>query len=210
MPAYFSIEVSFKKNILNKTFVKDIYNTLDKSGFRFKSGYWFGEDMSLEQIIDWNQKLLEKKFELDFKQHVKFDYKQILLDTSSYSHMRAFWMYLNKRINLSIIIPEYDVLSDENSIMFLTNKISPIIDLSCNIWDTGMVSSIQSCLELDAGVDYERLDKGELPTINPFCIIEKDIYQDINPAKKDKFTVSEINNNGVLLVDNCKIDKLHS
>lgn len=67
-------------------------------------------------------------------------------------------MYINNRINLSIIIPEYDVLIDEDSIMFLSNKINPLIECSCNLWDTGMI---------------------------------------IN----DKVTVSEIKNNGVLLVD---------
>ena len=207
MPPYFSIEVNFKKNILNKTFVKDIYKTIDKSGFKFKSGYWEGEDMSLEQIIDWNQKLLEKKFQLGSKQHVKFDYKQVLLDTPIYQEMRAFWMYINKRINLSIIIPEDDVLTEEDSISFITNKMNPIIELSCNIWDSGMVSNIQTCLELDDAENYKRLEKGELPNINPFCIIEKEIYQKVKPKIKYSLNIKEISANGVVLVDNSLLKK---
>ncbi len=54
MPAYFSIEVTFKKDILYATFVKDIYKLIEQSGYPFKSSYWFDEDMTFEKIISCN------------------------------------------------------------------------------------------------------------------------------------------------------------
>lgn len=202
MPAYFSIEISFKKDILYSSFVEDVYSVLFQSGFNFKSGYWFGEDMTLEQIIEWNQKHLQNKFSLGYTQHVKYDYKQILLDTDIFSEMRVYWMYSNDRIHLDIIIPESDVLHIEGKhCFFVENKINPILAASCSIWDTGLVSAIQTCLELDDGIDLEEIEQGHLPIINPFCIISNDIAKRFEFSLKSNLTCKYLNKNGVLIVD---------
>ena len=46
---------------------------------KFKSGYWESDGNSIEEIINWNSKLLTKKFQLGYDEHVKNDYKQVLL-----------------------------------------------------------------------------------------------------------------------------------
>ena len=105
MPAYFSVEINFKSNIIYPNLVRDVYSTFFTNGFNFKSGYWYGENNSLEEIVDWNQKLLEKGFELGYSQHVKHDYKQILLDTELFEEMRLFWMFSRKQISSLTEIP---------------------------------------------------------------------------------------------------------
>ena len=63
MPAYFTMEVAFKKNTLYECFVRDVYDIFYQFGFKFKCGFWYGKDMSFEEIIDWNQKHLQNKIE---------------------------------------------------------------------------------------------------------------------------------------------------
>lgn len=160
MPAYFSVEVSFKKDILYPDLVKDIYSIFFKSGYQFKSGFWFGEKMTLDEIIQWNQNHLQNKFKLGFTQHVKYDYQQILLDSNNYSEMRLFWMYKNDRIELNLIIPKYDILQYSEKITFIEDKIHPIITIAKNLWNTAVVSAIQACVEFDGGaVEIEKLKK---------------------------------------------------
>ncbi len=110
MPPCYSIEITFTKDKIVNGFVEKIYNTIFESGFHFKSGYWYAEHMTLKKIIKVNQDKLTKGFELGFTQHVKHDYKQILLDTSLYSEMRVYWMLMERKVNLNLIIPEEDLL----------------------------------------------------------------------------------------------------
>ena len=58
MPAYFNLSVQFRRDALYPTFVKDFYTELDKAGMKFFSGYWGYEEDSLEETIEWNQRIL--------------------------------------------------------------------------------------------------------------------------------------------------------
>ena len=206
MPAYFSTEASFKKNILYPNFVSDVYSIFFQSGFTFKSGYWEGENMTLEQITEWNQRLLQKKFKLGFTQHVRHDYKQILLNTDKYSEMRLYWMYLNNRVNLSLIIPESDVL-DTSETAFSYSRIYPIIQLLQKLWETGLVELVQSSLELDGGVfTIKQIKQGHLPCINPLCVLDRETADRFSNAPVNPNLVfKNVENNGVLIVDNSLI-----
>ena len=201
MPAYFSVEFSFEKSQLYPNFVEDIYASFFNNGFNFQSGYWEAEHDSLDKIIAWNQKLLEKEFKLGFRQHVKHDYKQILLNTRMYEHMRLFWMYVGKEIKLSLIIPEYDLITEDSNYKFFEDKILPIIELSKSIWNTGLPQLIQSCLELDTGgISIKQLKEGEIPNINPFCILKSSAV-DIIAGSLNGMDSGYIENNGVLVLD---------
>lgn len=206
MPAYFSIEILFEKDILYPSFVRDVYTSIFQTGHRFKRGYWYGEDMSLEQIINWNQRKLEEKFKLGLKEHVKHDYKQILVDTNKCSEMRLYWLYLNDVINLHLIIPEADVLHPKLNSFFLDDEINPLIEIACCIWNTGLVTAIQTCIEFDE-VEFEisKIEKGQLPLIHPFCIINKECAEKSKTSLKENFTFRRLNNNGLLIVDNLLI-----
>jgi hypothetical protein len=203
MPAYFTMEVAFKKNALYECFVRDVYDIFSQSGFKFKCGFWYGKDMSMEQIIEWNQKHLQNKFELGFTEQVKHDYKQILLDTDIYSELRLYWIYTNERIYLHLIVPEFDVRTYEGHYYFVEDKIRPLLLIACNVWDTGLTSTIQSYLELDeGGVDIEELEQGQLPQIHPFCIIDKNLNQGIALKLKGDFNCKSLSNDGILIIDN--------
>jgi hypothetical protein len=96
MPPYYSIEITFAKDKIVDSFVEKIYNTIFESGFPFKSGYWFAEHMTLKRIIKVNQDKLIKGFKLGFTQHVRHNYKQMLLDTILYSEMRVYWILMEQ------------------------------------------------------------------------------------------------------------------
>lgn len=205
MPAYFTMEVAFKKNALYECFVRDVYDIFYQFGFKFKCGFWYGKDMSFEQIIDWNQKHLQNKFELGFAEHVKHDYKQILLDTDIYSELRLYWIYSKDRIYLHVIVPESDVrtYAYEGHYYFVEDKIRPLLLVACNVWDTGLAVTIQSYLELDeGGLDIEELEQGQLPQIHPFCIIDKNLNQGIDLKLKSDFIYNNLSNDGILIIDN--------
>lgn len=200
MPAYFSIEVSYKYEELNKNFVKNIYEVIFEM-FPFKEGYWNGEKDSLDEIIIWNQKLLEKKFKLGFSENVKNNYKQILLRTTLCEHMRLFWMYHDNEIRLIIIIPEYDILEEENDLIFNYNKLKTIIKLCKNIWEKTKAVAIQSYLELDAPVDIKTILSGKsLPTMNPFCIIDKNTLELLN-TEQENINQEFLRREGVLIIN---------
>jgi hypothetical protein len=71
------------------------------------------------------------------------------------------------------------------------------------MWNTGLVASIQSCLEFDGGgVAFEKLEKGCLPNINPFCIVDNTIAQNFVSSLKNNIKYKSINNGGLLIIDN--------
>ena len=51
-----------------------------------------------------------KEFKVGFRQHVKHDYMQMLLNTDLFEQMRLYWLYSEKEFLLHLIVPEYDIL----------------------------------------------------------------------------------------------------
>lgn len=201
MPAYLSVESLLDKNIIYPNFVKDVYTAFFKMGYKFKSGYWVGADMRLEQIIEWNQKLLEKRFRLGLKQHVKHDYRQILLETDLYDEIRLFWMYLDCGINLTLLVPESNVINDVCECKYISEKITPLIDISCSLWETGFITLIQSCTEIEGiGVSVEQVKKGKVPNTNPFSIVSQGLVEKYLKSLSDKMKVRKIKEDGILLI----------
>lgn len=202
--ATFSVGIHFKRDVLYSEFVKDVYDIFFQSGFPYKSGFWiYEDDMTLEQIIEWNQKHLEDKFVLGFDQHYKYDCRQILLDTDLYEEMRLFWMYLKEDdiIFLHLVVPEENILHPEMEYCCLQEKINPLILLSCKLWDTGKVAMIQSSLELDDTIlNQAELEQGRLPTMHPFCIVDSELARKICSGRD--FTSENLDHNGVLIIDN--------
>lgn len=157
------------------------------------------------EIIDWNQQLLEKKFILGYDEHVSNNYKQLLLSSELYTHMRMFWGYRNDKVSFSIIIPEYEILVDEGEWQFRKGQIKPIIDLCQDLWEQSPVEIIQSCLEMDGGpISIGKVQNGELPSINPIAIINRDLLKTINNLNNFKLNTEliEIENNGIMIIAN--------
>lgn len=209
MPAYFSVEFSFKYEVLFPDFVRDIYTLFFNNGFSFKQSYFDDNNLSIDEIVVWNQKHLQNKFRLGYTQHYNEGYKQILLKHDGYEELRLFWMYFDKEIRLTWIVPEYDVLDEDEHYIFIPNKIEPLLDVSKKIWESMDVSIIQTCLELDGGaVRLSKIEKGATePSVNPFVIIDKEIIHKYFSATSSMESC-EIGRNGVVLIDSRLFDKI--
>ena len=90
MPEYFNISFQFERKDIYKTFVKDFYTVLEQAGIKFKSGCWGSEHNILEEICVCNQRKLEENFKLGFTQHYSYNFKQVLFNFETYSHVRGF------------------------------------------------------------------------------------------------------------------------
>lgn len=202
MPAYFSVEFSFEREVLNPNFVCTIYNRFFNNGFTFKAGFWNAKNYSLEEIISWNQAKLDCGFRLGFTQNVSENYRQILLINSDYEHLRLYWIYWDNEIHLTLSIPESEVMSREGSNIFIRERVTPIIEIAKILWDSGMTSMVQSSPELDDGsISLEDVRKGiGIPTFNPFAIVSKIVKDKILSNATSDLEVSQIANNGYLIV----------
>ncbi|MGE5418190.1 MAG: hypothetical protein ACM3UZ_15740 [Acidobacteriota bacterium] len=174
------------------------------NGFPFVGGYWVADGKKLEEIISWNQRLLEKKFKLGLTQNVEHDYRQILLRSAMYRHMRLFWLMRSNYIDLFLLVPESDVLIDCEK--FLEEQITPLSELACKVWETGLPSLIQTSLEMDSGgIEMNKvLHGGNAPAYNPFAVVKKETYSKIKliPGNID---VYDIKSAGMLIVDRANI-----
>lgn len=176
MPAYFSVEYSFPYSHFSSSVTQEIYETIFED-FPFKSGYWNSEGNSLEEIIAWNSKLLSDKFELGFDQHVKHNYKQILLQSDRFSHLRLFWMYQTDEILLHLIVPENEIDLENEYWKFSREQVAPLLNLSLKIWEKHELNMVQTYRELGESTELEHVLKGELTSSEPFSIIKSGIFR---------------------------------
>ncbi len=200
MPAYFSMTLSFKNKRIKPNFVNDVYSQIINFGFNFKSGYWFHQDVNLNEIIEWNQQLLEKGFKLGYTQHVKHDYMQILFETVFYSELRGFWMYSDKEVIFNLLVPEADILNCEGGRYFTDIKIIPLKKLATKLWESNIVDAIQTSVELDLG--YHSLSDiliGKNISINPFAILSENSFSCFSNNYFNGKHLLKINNGGLIV-----------
>ena len=203
MPAYFSMTLQFENERIKPDFVRRVYSEIISCGYDFKSGFWFHQNANLNEIIEWNQNLLEQGFKLGYTQHVKHDYMQILFASEIYSELRGFWMYSDEEIAFDLIIPEGDILNCEGGNAFVDNKVVPIKELAVKLWEASVVDAIQTSLELDNG--YHPLNKvfaGVNIAVNPFAIVKEEVYKKFPEGFFADKLVSSIGNDGILTESN--------
>lgn len=205
MPPYFSVYYSFPFSTYNESFVGEIYNIIF-SQFPFKSGYWMSEKNTLEEIISWNASKLSNKFKLGFDQHVKHGYKQILLESDLYRHLRLFWMYHSNEIVLNLILPEDDIFLDDEFLKYDSTKVEPLLHISMKIWDSFKANTIQTCHELGAPTSSEDVLNGKQPSTEPFSIVLPEASSRLEEVLNDKFLVKKLNH-GVLIIEKDLVDK---
>ena len=200
MPAYFSMTLQFENKKLKPYFVEELYSKIISCGFEFKSGYWFHENASLREIIDWNQNLLEQGFELGYDQHVKHDYMQILFDSEMYSEFRGFWMYSDEQITFNLIIPESDILNQEGGNAFVDKKVFPVKGLALFLWESISVDVIQTHLELEGGCfSLAEVSRGENISVSPFAILRGDYFKKFPLKHFEDDILTELKDGGVLI-----------
>ncbi|WP_405082878.1 hypothetical protein ACI48J_11760 [Paenibacillus chitinolyticus] len=199
MAPYFSVHYSFPYSTFTQDFVSEIYNVIFNY-FPFKSGYWMSENNTLEEIINWNTSLLAKKFKLGFDQHVKHDYKQILLDSDLYSHLRLFWMYQSNEIVLHLIVPEDDIFLDDELLRYDNSKLLPLLNLSVKIWDSFEANTVQTYHELGAPTSYKKVLNGQHPSTEPFCILVSEALSRFENKLNGNFLAKKLLKHGVLII----------
>ncbi|WP_231573395.1 hypothetical protein NSQ90_07005 [Paenibacillus sp. FSL H7-0737] len=157
------------------------------------------EKNTLEEIIKWNTSKLAKKFKLGFDQHVKHDYKQILLESDLFRHLRLYWMYESNEIVLHLILPEDDIFVNDKYLKYDSTKLVPLLNISEKIWDSFEVNTIQTYHELGAPTSYKELLDGEQPSSEPFSIVSTEALSRIKNVLNDKLLVKELNR-GFLII----------
>ncbi len=201
MPAYFNISIQFKREDIYDNFMNDFYTALNIAGLKFLHGCGCDNEISQQQIVEWNQHKIEQNFVLGFTEHCSHDYKQNYFDFGEYTKVRGFWLNNYPEYDMfcyEIIIPESDVLTSECDTIFQQQKIDELLELSKKIWQFPYVKAIQTGLEFDDDtIAITDIEKGEYPNISPFAIVEKENIQFIN----SKYYVNQSLNkrNGILL-----------
>ncbi len=202
MPAYFNISVQFKREDLYPDFMYDFYAALTTAGLKFQSSYYEKTELSEKQIIEWNQQKIEQNFKLGFTEHCVSDYKQTVFSFGNYTEVRGFWLNHYSEdgaFDYEIIIPESDVLTDEIGTTFQEQEVDKLLELSKKIWQFPYVRAIQTGLEFeDETTALSDIEKGELPNVIPFAILEQQNTQFFD----SKYAVSWLpeKRSGILLV----------
>lgn len=200
MPPYYSVYYSFPYSSFSQHFVKTIYETIFVY-FPFQSGYWGSENNSLDEIMNWNTDLLNRRFELGYNDHYKNDYKQLLLHSEVHSHLRLFWNFSSEDgITLHMITPERDVQQDDGSWRLIGGHIKDFINLSVDLWETGLVLTVQTYHELDAPKSQADIESGNLPSTEPFCIIDRNTYMKLENELEKSYLTKSIKD-GVLIIE---------
>lgn len=208
MPTYFSVSFQFQDKTMYPNLVRDVYSAFFKAGYDFKSGFWVHKKATLEKIINWNQNLLENRFKLGPTQHVKYNYMQMLLNSELFSEMRLYWHYYGEdEFDLSLIIPERDLIVDydiflSNGYQFIRDKLNFVIDLAENIWNTGLVTAVQSFPEVGG---YMNLSNITVPSIEPFCILKNELYVNLKNTISNDLEKRHIANDSVLIINNASV-----
>lgn len=156
------------------------------------------ENNTLDEIISWNTSKLAKKFKLGFDQHVKHDYKQVLLESDLFRHLRLYWMYESKEIVLHLILPEDDIILDDEFLKYDRTKLVPLLYVSEKIWDSFEVNTIQTYHELGAPTSYKNVLDGKQPSSEPFSIVSTEDLN-IEKVQNDKFVIKKLNR-GFLII----------
>ena len=161
MPAYTTVEIGFLKSEQTSHFIAEFYKAVQVEGVSFDKVFVWGcsEDMSLEEIIEWNQAQLDSNFKLGYDQGVSNDYRQLLLKGTPYTECRIFILNGDNSVSLHLIVPEHEVKSKGYKVLSSIAK-SVITALP--------VRYVQTYDELSDGKVYESSDKSFLPVVEYF------------------------------------------
>ena len=179
MPAYFDMSLQFRREDLYPSFMADFDAHLERAGLGFRSGFWEDKGLSQAEIAAWNQKKLNEDFVLGMKTHRSHDYKQTLYRFGDYEEVRGFWMNQypdGGQFNYSIIIPESEVVDENNYTIFLPNQAERLRELAEKLWQFPAVKAIQTGMEEDDHTKLRMLRKGVPACARPFAIVERDCH----------------------------------
>lgn len=166
MPAYYSVGFQYEWAAVRPGFLRDLYAAMLGGEFAYGGVLAWGcrGDLTLNEVIGWNQERLDRDFELGYTEHVSNNYRQVLLLHSRYRECRV--LILNGSKQVDVIVPETDVLG--------AGQLDPLKRLAVAVWQTGLFVSVQTYGELGSATPYVDLQSGEPPSMSPFALVRAD------------------------------------
>lgn len=160
MPAYTTFEFSFSRDDLHPHFVEAFYAALHVDGVTFDKVFAWGcdEDMTLADIVLWNQARLDDNFRLGDDDDISLNYRQILLKGTGFEECRVFIGNYSEYIVFFLIVPEHEL--DEGIVSLA--KIDAIIR---SVQAALPVFVIQSYGELEEPNSVMAIAGGECPVV---------------------------------------------
>lgn len=182
MPTYLSLSFQYRKSNISVHTVREFCDALLRCGVAFVGGYWTSEGDSYDEIVSWNQQKLEQNFELGEAEHVSHGYKQMRLQYMEFYEVRLFIHNERKQAYFSfeLIFPEDDLLIPDPVYEWALrmNQLEKIENLAVQLWEHETMDCIQAGWELaEAPVSYTDIAAGDIPLIEPFCVIPKSILR---------------------------------
>src|SRR3990172_883156 len=162
-------------------------------GFLFSKGAFDAESMSCDEIVNWNQALLNERREGGEEP----DYKNILLSTEYPFEQCRLAMMLGEHDDYVgfddlefLLFMEFRIEWDATGIV-MTKPLELTINLAREVWDRTKVGAIQTIAAEEFGTDIEGLRQGKCPIVRPFAIIEEKAYMKCLDAEGRIIALSE-------------------
>lgn len=179
MPAYFSLTLEFSRYEVDFDTVKKTEEFFEKSGLKFKSGYWGkAEDRSRYEIILHNQTLLEDDFMLGAEQHHDEGYWQNEYEYGGFSSVRGMIMNnypVDNEFEYVLLIDEEEMVDyTDDGIVYKAEAVEKVKTLAKKLWEMPQVRSIQTGLEyIDSITPESEYREGKPMQAHPFAIISE-------------------------------------
>lgn len=180
MPGYYHLSFGYRETNIPPGFVARVYEAIFAAGFPFAGiGSQFSPpDMTLDDIVDWNQQRLERKFVLGYTEHISLDYVQILLAHPLYSHCRLYIYARDSQFVL--IVPEAEVIENYAGpildgyadLVFAAERVWSLEMLARHVWSSGLFAAIQTNGELGYSLAVSKLDSGKEASVVPFALLD--------------------------------------
>lgn len=169
MPAYTTISCSFHRRD-RSGLVRAFYDVFFGDGVTFKGVFAWGcdADLTLGDIVEWNQTKLDEDFVLGLDQHVKHDYRQIILDVDPFSECRLILSNRGSCIAFRCIVPEHEI----------NPRNATTLENACRrVWSGLPVQAVESYGETGGDVGPEAIKSGKPPSARLFALMDYDCTQ---------------------------------
>ena len=198
MPAYFSLVLSIKKKENNKRLFKEFVRLLEKSGFKFKSGFMDCHADTLKDIIKINTEKLFVDFELPEDEHYTQGYRQSVWEFGGFSEVRMFIQNYREDdyFTFNIIVPEDEVYDFKGEPYYKKAAVAALKALALSIWKRKYVMAVQTCLEGDFETAPDMISEDEKPSVKPFAIVPSSY---LKGERSDSFLYTNVRRKGILI-----------
>jgi len=212
VPAYYAVSFHYDRAAVGRDYLGVLYETMLQGGFSFGGVLAWGcpGDLTLDEIIRWNQERFDRDFKLGLDEDISHDYRQILLRHPCYAECRV--IVLNAYRYAYVIVPERDVFAfdtiapaelvakDEAGLRasIRTEQIAPLREMALTVWRRGLVTAVQTCGEIGAPTGAAALAAGEMPSMLPFAIVPVG-WSGVSRIAEEEVRIPPVGETGLLL-----------